>query len=464
LDANVKEVSISSIIKRLATLIAVRGFRLVRAIKRGLQSTFALIGQVLAPAGDLFVRLAILPFYRLGVMLRLRTNRLSLPARGLALFFITNRYLVHAAVGGLTIATIVTNFEGRQAHAQDVGQKTLLFAMATDQQTELIEEEVRPELFVKDANYLGDATLSGIPHIDFDYEEDLDPIVSSITVPGTISAQPIPETEGESLIPRTRTETYTVQANDTISTIAQKFNVNIGTILWNNNLTERQFIRPGDTLKIPPVSGMIVTVKKGDTITKLASTYDSSANDITSFNNLSSEGELALGTELMIPGGRPPAIEQTRTTIAVRNESVTGRNPSITATTKPADLDTKTAPKTKLLWPVPGHVITQYYGWRHTGIDIDGDYSDAIYASEDGVVTTAGWNSGGYGLQMLIDHGNGIVTRYAHASKMFVKAGEKVKKGQVIAMVGTTGRSTGTHIHYEVYVNGKRQNPLVYIR
>jgi murein DD-endopeptidase MepM/ murein hydrolase activator NlpD len=310
-----------------------------------------------------------------------------------------------------------------------------------------------------------DATLVGIPHIDFDYEEDLDPVQASITVPGTITAQPLPETEGTPLVPRTRTETYVVQANDTISTIAQKFGVNIGTILWNNNLTERQYIRPGDSLKIPPVSGMLVTVKKGDTITKLAARYDASVTDITSFNNLSEDASLALASELVIPGGRPPVVEQTRTQIAVRNEPATPRtSASLTPTTKPADLDTKVVPATKMQWPVPGHVVTQYYGWKHTGIDIDGDYPDPIYAAADGVVETAGWNSGGYGLQIIVAHPNGMKTRYAHSSKLFVKVGDHVKKGQVMAMVGTTGHSTGTHLHFEVYIAGKRTNPLPYIR
>jgi murein DD-endopeptidase MepM/ murein hydrolase activator NlpD len=129
---------------------------------------------------------------------------------------------------------------------------------------------------------------------------------------------------------------------------------------------------------------------------------------------------------------------------------------------KPADLDPKKLPTAKLLWPTSGHVITQYYGWKHTGVDIDGDYSSPLYAAADGTVQKAGWNSGGYGLMILIDHPNGMTTRYGHASKLFVKAGDSVKKGQVIAMMGTTGRSTGTHLHFEVYVNGKRTNPLAY--
>jgi murein DD-endopeptidase MepM/ murein hydrolase activator NlpD len=131
---------------------------------------------------------------------------------------------------------------------------------------------------------------------------------------------------------------------------------------------------------------------------------------------------------------------------------------------KPPDADTAATSKVKLLWPTTQHSITQYYGWKHTGVDLDGDYTDAIYAAEDGTVVEAGWNSGGYGLQVVIDHGNGFKTRYGHSSKLFVKVGDKVTRGETIAMVGTTGRSTGTHLHFEVYLNGKRTNPLAYIR
>jgi murein DD-endopeptidase MepM/ murein hydrolase activator NlpD len=118
----------------------------------------------------------------------------------------------------------------------------------------------------------------------------------------------------------------------------------------------------------------------------------------------------------------------------------------------------------RLYLPTNGHSITQYYGWKHTGVDIDGDYTSPLYAAEDGVVEVAGWQTNGYGLMVLIDHQNGFKTRYGHSSKLFVQAGDYVKRGQVIAMMGTTGRSTGTHLHFEVYVNGARVNPLAYIK
>jgi LysM repeat protein len=433
-------------------------------VKRGLQSILVRLVRALRPSGRVAVRLFVLPVYRFVVTSRLRIHRLALPARGFALFFISNRYLIHAAIAALTCVTIIANLQGRQALAQDVGQRSLLFAMATEQRNEIVEEEVRPEALVQTSRYLGDATIVGIPHIDFDYDESVDPVTPFMTVPGTIAAQPAETSEGPKA-PRTQTETYVVQENDTIGQIAQRFGVNVGTILWNNGLTERQYIRPGDTLKIPPVSGLLVTVKKGDTLTKLASRYDADVAEIASFNNLEPAEQLALGTELVIPGGRPPQIVETRTQIIARSEGQAPRGVSgISSAPKPADLDTKDLPKTRLLWPTPGRVITQYYGWRHTGVDIDGDLTSPLYAAADGVVEKAGWNSGGYGLQVLINHPNGMKTRYAHASKLFVKAGDEVKRGEVIAMMGSTGRSTGSHLHFEVYVNGRRQNPLTYIR
>ncbi len=116
------------------------------------------------------------------------------------------------------------------------------------------------------------------------------------------------------------------------------------------------------------------------------------------------------------------------------------------------------------MWPTNQKRINQYYKWRHTGLDINGTLKDATYAVDAGIVTFSGWNKSGYGNMILVDHGNGMVTRYAHHSKMYVKAGDQVTKGQTIGMVGSTGRSTGPHLHFEIYMNGKRVNPLEYYR
>lgn len=123
---------------------------------------------------------------------------------------------------------------------------------------------------------------------------------------------------------------------------------------------------------------------------------------------------------------------------------------------------------TPSIWPTSGDVSSPY-GLRwggsdyHPGIDIANDSGTPIVATADGVVTDAGWNSGGYGNMVDIDHGNGYVTRYAHAQSVVVSAGQSVKRGQVIAYMGSTGYSTGPHLHYEVRVNGKVVNPVGYL-
>ena len=120
------------------------------------------------------------------------------------------------------------------------------------------------------------------------------------------------------------------------------------------------------------------------------------------------------------------------------------------------------------IWPTTG-VVTSPYGLRwggsdfHPGIDIANDMGTPIVATADGIVVVAGWNSGGYGNMVDIDHGNGIMTRYGHASQVVVSAGQHVKRGQVIALMGSTGFSTGPHVHYEVHVNGQRVNPISYL-
>ena len=123
---------------------------------------------------------------------------------------------------------------------------------------------------------------------------------------------------------------------------------------------------------------------------------------------------------------------------------------------------------TPSIWPSTGDVSSPY-GLRwggsdfHPGVDIADDYGTPIYAAADGVVPVAGWNSGGYGNMVDIDHGNGIWTRYGHAQEVVVTAGQTVKKGQIIAYMGSTGYSTGPHVHYEVHVNGEVVNPASYL-
>ena len=117
-----------------------------------------------------------------------------------------------------------------------------------------------------------------------------------------------------------------------------------------------------------------------------------------------------------------------------------------------------------MLWPMISRRVTQYFKWRHAGLDVGDKMGNPIYAAENGVVEYSGWERGGWGNTVMVNHGNGTKTRYSHASKLLVVAGENVKKGQVIALIGSTGRSTGPHLHFGVYVNGRALNPLQYLR
>jgi len=128
--------------------------------------------------------------------------------------------------------------------------------------------------------------------------------------------------------------------------------------------------------------------------------------------------------------------------------------------------------RTPSIWPTGFRRITSNFGYRsdpfggfnalHTGLDIAGDYGSPIQATADGIVELAGWD-GGYGNSVVISHGNGLSTRYGHMSDIKVKVGQTVKKGETIGLMGSTGRSTGTHVHYEILKNGVPVNPISYL-
>lgn len=255
--------------------------------------------------------------------------------------------------------------------------------------------------------------------------------------------------------PSTRTTVieYEVQSGDTVEVIAIQFGLKTATIISANGLNSRGFIKPGQKLKILPVDGILYTTKKGDTVTKIAKTYYSDAAQIAEFNGLADWGTLTVGTQLVLPGGRlPPPPAPVRTTSTASSYVPTSPVPSSVTG--------------KLLWPAGCTRISQYYKRGHNGLDIACPMRTPIYAAEDGIVVFSGWNSGGYGNMIVVDHGGGFWTRYAHATKLLVKAGDPVKRGDVIMLMGSTGRSTGSHLHFEVMKGStsRRYNPLDYLR
>lgn len=253
---------------------------------------------------------------------------------------------------------------------------------------------------------------------------------------------------------------YEVEPGDVIGSIAEKFGLKPETILSANNLTSRSYIRPGQKLLILPIDGVVHTVARGDTLSKIARTYTANADTISEYNELE-ESAIKIGEQIIIPGGVKPVPKPI---VAVNTPAIIG---------KPDAIDTITAPPPSVdapagvgyIWPTGATIITQYFGLRHTGVDIAGKQGLPIYATKAGTVITSqcGWN-GGYGCYIKIDHGGGVVSWYGHASQMFVEVGDTVSQGQTIALVGNTGRSTGPHLHFEIRVNNKYQNPLSYVR
>lgn len=253
----------------------------------------------------------------------------------------------------------------------------------------------------------------------------------------------------------TRVEEYVVQSGDTLIKIAEEFGVNVETILWENDLTIRSYIRPGDTLRILPVSGIRYRIAKRDTVEKIARLYAVAATEIVRLNGLEEEGSnLVVGEYLIIPGGKKLSTPSARQRALV-DRSTTRSIPGPSSASKFLGM----------IWPSTIRRITQYFGWRHTGIDIAGPVGTPIYAADAGTVirSQCGWN-GGYGCYVIIDHGGALHTLYGHASRLFVTPGESVAKGQTIALMGSTGRSTGSHVHFEVRTSGRRVNPLGYVR
>ena len=249
--------------------------------------------------------------------------------------------------------------------------------------------------------------------------------------------------------------TYTVQAGDTIETIAARFKLLPSTLVWSNQEVENQpdQLSIGQVLYILPVDGIWYEVQSDDTIGDIADKYKVTSEDIVNYplNNLGGGANLLAGTKIVIPNGVKAAA-----VAAVASSSSGGYSSyGSSAAVNPAASG-------NFMWPTQGS-LTQYFGVYHSGIDIAYAVGIPIAAADGGYVSYAGWDNTGYGYEVLINHGNGFTTRYAHLSQFYVDAGQPVARGQVIAAMGSTGNSTGPHLHFEVIYGGVPQNPLFYL-
>ncbi|MBP9802571.1 peptidoglycan DD-metalloendopeptidase family protein [Patescibacteria group bacterium] len=260
---------------------------------------------------------------------------------------------------------------------------------------------------------------------------------------------------------RTQTVVYTVKNGDVLGSIAEQFGISVNTILWENNLTWNSTIKAGQQLSILPQSGIEHEVKSGDTILAIAKKYQVEADSIIKNNSLADATDIRSGDLLFIPNGIKPTAITSSYTPKTPVKNTPPKVVDVYSDEEVAGSDNET--NTKLLWPVISQRITQYYHWGHSGLDIGDKTGNPIYAAESGKVERSGWSTG-YGYNVVINHGNGLTTLYGHASKLLVKAGDTVTRGETIALVGSTGWSTGPHIHFEVRTSDVKKNPLNYIK
>jgi LysM repeat protein len=259
--------------------------------------------------------------------------------------------------------------------------------------------------------------------------------------------------------------TYTVEAGDNIFWIAEKFKLSYTTIVWSNMEALQGapwLIQPGLTLAIPPVDGAYHTVMEGESAAAIAEQYKVPADTLYNAWNAISVGQpLAEGTLLVIPGGvgedfelepPPPPPARLGTGAASGSWGYCGAT-AVSGYGATGSFILPTGSRA-----VSGWVFADRRNPRHIGLDYRCRLGDPIYAADSGVVVWAGWN-GGYGNLVRVRHGNGYETYYAHFSAYAVSCGSPVRKGQVVGYCGSTGWSTGPHLHYEIRFNGVPQNP-----
>lgn len=249
--------------------------------------------------------------------------------------------------------------------------------------------------------------------------------------------------------PRDKVIDYKVKEGDTLETIGKKFDVSADSIKWTSDKKD-DTIHPGTILKIPPVTGVVHKVISGENIYSIAKKYKTDAQKIVNFpfNDFADLDTFALtpGQNLYVPDG---IIED--------------EQPKYVAQQLFAQVQSGVKGSSTFIWPTTG-IITQYPIWYHMALDIANSAAPAVVAADTGTVIFSGCIKYGYGCHIIIDHANGYRSLYGHLQRLDVSAGQAVNKGTTLGQMGSTGRSTGTHLHFEIRSGETLLNPLNFLK
>jgi murein DD-endopeptidase MepM/ murein hydrolase activator NlpD len=264
---------------------------------------------------------------------------------------------------------------------------------------------------------------------------------------------------------------YTIQPGDSIASIAAAFGVSYDYILWNNPEVnaDPDFLLVGEALLIPSVNGIVYHVAYGDTLSDIAAVYQIDVQSITGFvpNGITSPDGVAEGMVLLLPGAVPPPAPIAVVAVVEEPPPSTSGD-SDTGSTGGSTLPVPPPSSTGYIWPFYGNISSYFGEYRggsyHKGIDIDGfnAYGAPIAAAASGTVLVAAWDDWGLGYHVSILHDDGSKTVYGHLSEIWVSPGQYVAQGEAVGALGSTGYSTGPHLHFEVWIGGP-VDPLAYL-
>ncbi len=312
------------------------------------------------------------------------------------------------------------------------------FAIALADISAYQDGEASPEfinLHVGDENQqtITVATVSTVLNNAVNEEVEAEGDKVEVEVQSIASAQSTSAVKKESLLEQIRI--HRVEKGESLWIIAAKYGIDIDTLIGANDIADMNRIRIGDSLQILPVKGILYKVNPGENLWTISKQYNISIDEIVEANAIENPDLVQPGTTLLLPGAKP-------------------------------ELGYKDRLAKQFIYPVKGR-ISSYFGPRwgrnHDGIDFAVNTGTEVKAARAGKVIYSQW-ANGYGYTVVIEHQKGVRTLYAHNSRLLVHGGQWVEQGQVIALSGNTGNSTGPHLHFEIQINGQPVNPLNYLR